>query len=90
MFGEKNTIRQDMGDFFNANGLIGGRYSLDAVLEYATLVETRIQNNLLLINNPSLCTQYGINPEDLYTELNSLMEIRQKISFSDRENKKTR
>lgn len=49
MFGEKNAIRQDMGDFFNANGLIGGRYSLDAVLEYATLVETRIQNNLLCL-----------------------------------------
>lgn len=90
MFGEKNTIRQDMIDFVNDNGLIGGRYSLDVVLEYVNLVESRIQSNLLILNNPALCSQHGINPEDLYAELDSLMEIRQKISFCGRDNKKMR
>ena len=90
MFGEKNTIRQDMIDFLNTNGLIGGRYSLDVVLEYVNLVESRIQNNLVFLNNPALCSRYGINPEDLYDELDSSMAIRQKISFSDRDNKKVR
>lgn len=90
MFGEKNSIKKDMVDFIKDNELIGGAYSFNDVLSYANLVETRIQNNFLLLNNPSLCVQYGLNPEDLSAELNSLMEIRQKISFSDKQNKKTR
>lgn len=90
MFGEKNSIKKDMTDFIKDNELIGGAYSFGDVLTYANLVETRIQNNLLFLNNPTLCVQYGINSENLSTELESLMEIRQKISFSDRQNKKTR
>ncbi len=90
MLGEKSTIRQDLVDFLNTNGLIGGRYSLDVVLGYANLVESRIRNNILLLNNPSLCSQYDISPEDLYTELDALMEIRKKISFGCEQNKKMR
>lgn len=90
MFGEKNLIKKDMTDFIKDNGLIGGAYSFSDVLSYANLVETRIQNNLLLLNNPQLCGQYGLNSEDLFAELENLMQIRQKISFSDKQNKKTR
>lgn len=90
MFGKRNSIKQDFVEFIKDNELIGGAYSINDVIAYATLAETRIQNNLLLLNNPSLCAQYGLNPEDLSAELDSLMEIRQKISFNDIQNKKTR
>lgn len=90
MFEGKNSIRKDLIDFIKDNELIGGTYSLNDVLTYATLIETRIQNNLVLLNNPTLCSQYGISPEDLYVELVPLMKIRQKISFDDKQNKKTR
>lgn len=90
MFEGKNSIRKDLIDFIKDNELIGGTYSLNDVLTYATLIETRIQNNLVLLNNPTLCSQYGISPEDLYVELVYLMKIHQKISFDDKQNKKTR
>lgn len=91
MFEDKNPMKKYMEDFRKENGFsFGGTYPYEQVLTYVNLVETRIQNNLLLLNNPLLCAQYGINTEDLSAELDSLMEIRQKISFSDIQNKKTR
>ncbi len=90
MFIDKNSIKKDMVDFVNDNKLIRGEYSFNDAMTYAALVESRIQNNFVLLNNPTLCSRYGINPEDLYAELDSLMEIRQKISFCGRDNKKMR
>lgn len=87
MLGKNNSIHEDFEYFLKNNNFKVGS---DWMMQYATLAETRLQNNLTLLSNPTLCAQYGINVEDLYAELDSLMEIRQKISFSDRQNKKTR
>lgn len=90
MFNEKNLVKNDMYDFIKIQGITGGSYGLDVAMGYLTLIESRITNNLMLINNPALCSQFGLNVNDLYAELENLMVIRQKISFSDKTYKKTR
>lgn len=80
----KNTIGKDQSEFIKENNL-GSMYYTEYIT-YATLVESRITNNLMLISNPTLCRQLGLNCKDLFEELQSLIPIREKLSF-DSENK---
>lgn len=50
-------------------------------MEFATLVESRITNNLMLMSNPELCSKLGMDVPSLSAELEELVAIRQKISF---------
>lgn len=80
-FQEKyNTITDDYANFDKANNFsyMGGT---ELYMEFATLVESRITNDLMLMNNPDLCSKLGIDVLSLYAELEELVAIRQKISF---------
>lgn len=79
----KNSIKSDFIQFIDENKtehLFGA--STEDLMQFATLVEARINNNLTLINNPELCDLSRIDKRDLLKELRTLFEIRQKISFA--------
>lgn len=77
-FQEKcNTIADDYANFDKANNF---SYT-ELYMEFATLVESRITNDLMLMNNPDLCSKLGIDVLSLYAELEELVAIRQKVSF---------
>lgn len=78
------SISDDMWGFIKANDIKSGH------VEFLNLVESRITNNLLLLNNPGLCSRLNLKPEDLYGELEKLISIRDKVSFGNKENKKIR
>lgn len=82
MLGFKNddTIFNDMKRYLDTNGM-NFSYGNGACFTWIALIESRITNNLMLISNPALCSELGLDVEDLYTELRELMTIRKKISF---------
>ena len=84
----KNSIFNDENQFVDANNL-GSVYYVEAIT-YAAFVESRITNNLMLINNPTLCGQLGVNPQDLIAELHTLIPIREKLSCNVQKKDKKR
>lgn len=83
MFGAKDTHNSMIYDIdrFSAVNDFGYRGGVDLHMIYASLVESRITNNLMLIGNPELCSKLGLNVDFLYEEIEELVVIRQKISF---------
>lgn len=83
MFGPKNSIKKDLDAFINENYLCSGNYPVDMTIQYASLIEARITNDLFFISNPSMCSRLGLDVNDLYKELEELTAIRQKITFNN-------
>lgn len=83
MFGPKNSIKKDLDDFINENYLSSGAYTSDVTMQYATLIEARITNDLFFIGDPVLCSKLGLDVNDLYKELEELTAIRRKLTFNN-------
>lgn len=80
-----DKVDDDMHRFFGENK---SGYTFDVRLAYASLIESRMTNDLLFLNNPSLCSTLDLDVEKLTDELKTLTSLRENISFSREENKK--
>lgn len=89
MFGPKNprnTLIDDISSYLNGNNF-GNRGTDELFITYAALVESRLTNDLTLLGNPLLCQQLGLDLDAIAAEVRRLVEIRQKISFDNSEDR---
>lgn len=86
-----NTLLGDIHKFEEVNkfgdsfGIPGG---IELYVNYAALVESRLTNDLMLIENESLRLSLGLDIDKLYAEIEELIFLRKKISFPSIENTK--
>lgn len=85
MFDRKSELNAAVKNFFDSNSKILG---MDEFAAYFALVESRISNDILLINNQQLCIDLGVDVKMLYTELQELVVLRQKLYLSPEAEKK--
>lgn len=85
MFDRRSELNAAVKNFLDSNSK-GLRD--DDFTAYFALVESRISNDILLINNQQLCIDLGIDIKMLYTELQELVALRQKLYLSPEAEKK--
>lgn len=83
-FFKYNELNSNISDFYKRNGGTNHTNN-DALIAFATLIETRINTNLSLINNPTLASDLGFNIEDLSEELKELISLREKVSVTNKD-----
>lgn len=76
---------EEVNKFGDSFGIPGG---IELYVNYAALVESRLTNDLMLIENESLCASLGLDIDNLYAEIEELVFLRKKISFPSIENTK--
>lgn len=72
---------RNLNEFENENN--GGVFgtSLDEI--YITFVQSRINTNLMLINNPNLIEQFGLNFNEIVEETKRLLKISSYVKIPD-------
>lgn len=77
---------KNMDEFLgaNASGAIP-LFDKDDYLDniYICFIQSRINTNLLLINNPNLIEQFGLNLDEIVNETKKLFEISSYIKIPD-------
>ena len=78
MYPEKNTRK-----FVDTNlrGLIGLSNNIEDI--YITFIQSRINTNLILINNPDLLQMFGLECYELIEETKKLFQIASYVEIPD-------
>ena len=79
MFPDKNLDECDKVN--KHNSIIGPTFGIET--EYVTFVQSRINTNLLLMSNPNLIKELGLDYEKILEETRNLFQVASYVEIPD-------